>query len=405
LAVLVCIAPTHAFAGSADSTAIDSQSVSTSETAAPETRNEDCVFCELPGGEYLNSIYQGDYEKQDRMAWDYLMEIRRNDTNDAMMGVFMQNVGLGSENLTVLQELLAIYMQKYAYQDEGCLEPGAIAHRVNWETPDVVTTMNGWEFARKEGFVYDQTFHLNKEFEAACYQLCGDAYSMMSAANGLNMTGTRYSLMDIFEGVDAMFENYRCKSREVKAFEKHLIEFFERENKIPSEARRNTLLDVAFVQDEVPDPDRFAPDERVFPEMAERRKLVALEGDSARARGSRYLIANAEKQGVQISDTGLQYQILSPGGGNQSDFWQASFHYRMSTIDGEVLADTWATGQPATAAVSGLAEGWAEGLRMLKPGGEARLVVPPYLAYGDQEGIGIEPGSVLVIDIELLNVE
>jgi len=149
------------------------------------------VFCDLPGGEYLNSIYDGDYEKQDRMAWEYLMEIRRNDTNDAMMGVFMQNVGLGSENLTVLQKLLASYMQKYAYQEKGCLEPGAVQHRVYWETPDVVTTMNGWESSRREGIVYDQTFHLNKEFEAACSQLCGDAYSMMTAAGGLNMTGTR----------------------------------------------------------------------------------------------------------------------------------------------------------------------------------------------------------------------
>jgi len=162
---------------------------------------------------------------------------------------------------------------------------------------------------------------------------------------------------------------------------------------------------VSYVQDEGPDPDRFAPDERIFPEMAERRELVALEGDSARAHGSRYLVANAEKEGVQISNTGLQYQILSRGGGaDMNEFWQATFHYRMATVDGNVLADTWATGQPTTAAVNGLAEGWAEGLRMLKPGGEARLVVPPYLAYGDQEGIGLEPGSVLVIEIELLSV-
>lgn len=57
--------------------------------------DSDRPFCELPGGESLHAIYEGDYDKQERMAWDYLMEIRRNDTNDAMMGVFMQNVALG----------------------------------------------------------------------------------------------------------------------------------------------------------------------------------------------------------------------------------------------------------------------------------------------------------------------
>ncbi len=373
---------------------------------ATKTVARDCQFCELPGGDYLNAIYEGDYEKQDRMAWDYLMEVRNRDTNDAMMGVFMQNVGLGSENLTVLQELLASYMQKYAYHDKSCLKPGAFTRRVTWKKPDVVTTLNGWEFARMEGASFDATYSLNKEFQQACNQLCGDAGSMTAAVNGLNMTGTRYSLMDVFEGLDLLFEKYSCSSPEVKIFEQNMLAQFDRENEIPSDGRRNTLLDVAFVEDEMPDPGRFKPDERVFPQMAERRKLVALEGDSAKAKGSRYLIANAEIAGVQVSDTGLQYQILSSGSGiSPSRFSMTTFHYRMLTVDGTVLADTWEAGQPASAPINGLIDGWAEGLTLMKPGGEARLVVPPYLAYGDENIPGIEPGSVLVFEIELLSVK
>ncbi len=365
----------------------------------------DCVFCELSGGEYLNAIYEGDYEKQDRMAWDYLMEIRRNDTNDAMMGVFMQNVGMGAENLTVLQEVLANYMRKYAYHDGRCLEPGAFEYEVTWDTPDVVTTINGWEFARKEGLHLRETFRLNKEFAQACAQLCGDAGSVTMAADGLNMTRTRYSLMDVFEGLNAVFEQHSCSSPEIKTFERNLLALFEQENRIPSDGRRNTLLDVAFVPNEVPDPERFAPDERVFPQMAERERQAAQDPNSPRNRGNRFLAENAALEGVQVSDSGLQYQILARGAGDPPDgSAPVTFNFRMATADGEVIADTFESGQPTTVAPSAVVPGLAEGIGMLGVGGRARLVIPPALGYGDQQGVGIEPGSVLVLDVELLSI-
>lgn len=365
----------------------------------------DCPFCELSGSEYLNAIYEGDYDKQDRLAWEYLMEIRRNDTNDAMMGVFMQNAGLGSENLTVLQELLASYMQKYAYHDGRCLTSGAFERRVTWSTPDVVTTLNGWEFSRKEGVTFDSTYRLNKEFLQACAQLCGDAGSMTAAVNGLNMTRTRYSLMDVFEGLDKMFEQYSCSSAEIKTFERNMLSFFERENQIPSDGRRNTLLDVAFVPDEVPDPNRFNPDDRVFPGMSERQARETALADAERERGAIVLAENRIDENVQVTASGLQYVIVSPGSGarpTRSD--SVTLHYRGETIDGTVFADTF-SGEPVTLPLNAVIEGWAEGVTLIEPGGEIRLFIPPDLGYGDQAVPGIKPGSTLIFEVKLLGVE
>tara|TARA_R110002049_G_scaffold65710_2_gene172261 strand:- start:9538 stop:10197 length:660 start_codon:yes stop_codon:yes gene_type:complete len=219
------------------------------------------------------------------------------------------------------------------------------------------------------------------------------------------MTRTRYSLMDVFEGLDLLFERYSCSSPEIQTFESNLLAFFDRENRDATDGQRNTLLDVAFVPDEVPDPERFTPDDRVFPGMAEREARAAEQVRAERERGAAALAQNSRKENVQVTPSGLQYIIVSPGSGarpTRND--SVTLHYRGATVDGEVFADTFA-GAPVTLPLNAVIEGWAEGMTLIEPGGEIKLFIPPELGYGNRDVPGISPGSTLQFDIKLLRVE
>lgn len=84
-------------------------------------------------------------------------------------------------------------------------------------------------------------------------------------------------------------------------------------------------------------------------------------------------------------------------------------HYRLELVDGTPVAgnDTFATGSPISFELTpnGLIQGWVQGIPGLKEGGLRRLVIPPELAYGNNEVSGIPANSTLVFDVELVKIE
>ena len=122
----------------------------------------------------------------------------------------------------------------------------------------------------------------------------------------------------------------------------------------------------------------------------------------------KFLTDNKFKKGVKETDSGLQYQISRKGKGSRpaEDAW-VKVHYRGSTIDGAEFDSSYARNEPAIFPLDGVIPGWAEGMRLLRKGSQARLFVPPHLAYGEHQPQGgplpFGPNSLLVFEVELLD--
>ena len=132
---------------------------------------------------------------------------------------------------------------------------------------------------------------------------------------------------------------------------------------------------------------------------------AAAKAEAAAAAGKQFLADNAKRDGIVTLDSGLQYEALSTGeGAKPSREDQVRVHYHGTLIDGTVFDSSYDRGQPAEFPVGGVIAGWTEALQLMSAGSKWRLYVPSELAYGAQ-GVGsIPPNSVLVFDVELLDV-
>jgi len=126
---------------------------------------------------------------------------------------------------------------------------------------------------------------------------------------------------------------------------------------------------------------------------------------AAAQEGVDYLKTNAERPGVVVLPSGLQYEVLAQGeGATPTREDQVRTHYHGTLIDGSVFDSSYERGQPAEFPVGGVIAGWTEALQLMPAGSKWRLHVPSELAYGAQGVGGIPPHSVLVFDVELLEV-
>jgi FKBP-type peptidyl-prolyl cis-trans isomerase FklB len=121
----------------------------------------------------------------------------------------------------------------------------------------------------------------------------------------------------------------------------------------------------------------------------------------------KFLDENKKKEGVKVTESGLQYRVLKEGDGitpKAEDF--VKVNYRGTFIDDKEFDSSYAKGEPARVQVDGVIKGWTEALQMMKVGSKWQLFVPPELAYG-RGGLGqrIPPNKVLVFEMELLAVE
>ncbi len=132
------------------------------------------------------------------------------------------------------------------------------------------------------------------------------------------------------------------------------------------------------------------------------------EGASNREAGEAFLASNREREGVHVTDSGLQYEVLEEGDGpTPTSTDTVTVHYRGSTLDGEVFDASYDRGEPATFALNQVIRGWTEGLQLMKVGSKYKFYVPADLAYGDNAppGAPFGPGSTLVFEVELLGIE
>lgn len=119
-----------------------------------------------------------------------------------------------------------------------------------------------------------------------------------------------------------------------------------------------------------------------------------------------FLEENKKHDGVQVTDSGLQYEVLVEGTGAVPTADQkVRVHYTGSLTDGTVFDSSVQRGQPAEFPVNGVIKGWVEALTKMPVGSKWRLVIPQELAYGERgAGGAIPPFSTLVFEVELLDI-
>lgn len=149
--------------------------------------------------------------------------------------------------------------------------------------------------------------------------------------------------------------------------------------------------------------------ERVNTAMQEKRKVEqvaqAKVADENKAKGAAYLEANKAKVGVTTLESGLQYTVVTAGAGKSpGPTDRVKVHYKGTLIDGTPFDSSYDRGQPATFGVSQVIKGWTEGLQLMKEGAKWQLSIPSELAYGPTSRPKIPGNSVLLFDVELLEV-
>lgn len=144
-----------------------------------------------------------------------------------------------------------------------------------------------------------------------------------------------------------------------------------------------------------------------FQAMEEEQRAAAQKmGEVNAAAGKAFLEENGKRVEVNVTPSGLQYEVLEEGTGKQPSAGDnVTVHYTGKLVDGTVFDSSVDRGAPATFGVTQVIPGWVEALQMMKEGAKWRLFIPSNLAYGPN-GAGniIGPNSTLIFDVELIKV-
>ena len=122
----------------------------------------------------------------------------------------------------------------------------------------------------------------------------------------------------------------------------------------------------------------------------------------------KFFIENQAQEGINVIERGLHYAVLNSGDINSkspelSDTITAHFHGTLT--DGTVFWSSVESNEPLTIQLSGLIEGCQKVISLMKINDKWRVYIDPSMAYGDESKPGIPSNSILVFDIELLDIQ
>ena len=137
-------------------------------------------------------------------------------------------------------------------------------------------------------------------------------------------------------------------------------------------------------------------------------QLAQIKADKAAANlkaGQDFLSANKSKEGITELASGLQYEILTVGlGENPLAHNEVTCHYHGTLIDGTIFDSSVQRGQPASFPLNMVIKGWTEGLQLMPTGSKWRFYIPANLGYGDRQvSAQIGANSTLIFDVELIS--
>ncbi len=124
--------------------------------------------------------------------------------------------------------------------------------------------------------------------------------------------------------------------------------------------------------------------------------------------GIKFLTENKKKNGIKVTASGLQYEILKAGtGAHPTATSTVKVHYHGTTPDGRVFDSSVDRGEPISFGLNQVIKGWTEGVQLMQVGAKYKFYIPQELAYGanPQPGSIIEPYMPLVFEVELIAIE
>ena len=130
-------------------------------------------------------------------------------------------------------------------------------------------------------------------------------------------------------------------------------------------------------------------------------------GEVNKVAGEKYLAENGKKAGVETTASGLQYEVVTMGTGPKPTATdEVKVHYTGRLIDGTEFDSSVSRGEPAVFPVGQVIPGWVEGIQLMPVGSKFKFHIPSDLAYGSGGAPGgtIPPNSVLIFDVELLEI-
>jgi FKBP-type peptidyl-prolyl cis-trans isomerase len=123
-------------------------------------------------------------------------------------------------------------------------------------------------------------------------------------------------------------------------------------------------------------------------------------------KGRQFLEENKKRKDVQVTESGLQYEVIVMGNGAKPAATdKVKVHYTGSTIDGEIFDSSIPRGEPVEFGLNQVIKGWTEGLQLMPIGSKFKFYIPSDIAYGDRGNSGIiKGGATLIFEVELLDI-
>lgn len=132
----------------------------------------------------------------------------------------------------------------------------------------------------------------------------------------------------------------------------------------------------------------------------------AAAGKAAKEEGTKFLAENAKKEGITVTKSGLQYEVLTEGTGKKPKATDTvRCHYEGRLLDGTIFDSSYKRNAPADFGLQQVIAGWTEGVQLMSEGSKFRFYIPYMLAYGEGgAGASIPPFATLIFDVELIKV-
>ena len=136
-------------------------------------------------------------------------------------------------------------------------------------------------------------------------------------------------------------------------------------------------------------------------------ELEAQVAGKAKAEGEAFLAENAKREGVIVTGSGLQYEVLTAAEGKKPKATdKVKVHYEGTLIDGTVFDSSYRRGEAISFGLNQVINGWTEGVQLMSVGAKYKFFIPYNLAYGERgAGAQIPPYAALIFTVELLGIE
>jgi len=171
-------------------------------------------FKNIPGGKYLFDIYAGNYNLIMIKADEYLQNFRNEYKKmDAISKMFF--AGLSPENSSMLNLVLMEYMHEYKKNKENCFKDGAKTYTINKTTEKFQIGNDSYVYGGDELI---GIYKINKEFVEICKRSAG----VRNLSNGI------WANHELVIGTQKLRESFDCDSKEIKQFERNLINFYKK---------------------------------------------------------------------------------------------------------------------------------------------------------------------------------